>query len=145
MAATGPHDDPAVTLRELGWLIHRRAPDRAGAGPLPTTELALLKQVLDDPGATVSELAAHLGLRQPNVSAAARSLEDRGLVERRPDTLDGRVTRVYATATGRREHTAIADEWTRPVRDALATLPSAHRATLADAEPALRALHSALK
>ena len=36
--------DVSITLREIAWTIHRKAPDRAGVGPLPTTEIALLKQ-----------------------------------------------------------------------------------------------------
>jgi len=144
--------DPRVTereladvLRELGWTIHRRAPERAGVGPIPTTELALLKQVIDAPGSTVGELAQALGLRQPNVSAAVGVLASRGLVTKETSPSDRRVTLVTATPLGHSEHQAIADGWAQPLEAALAALPEEHRHALAKASDALEALHGLLR
>lgn len=134
----------SLILRELAWSIHRKAPARGGVGPLPTTELALLKQVLDAPGSTVGDLAQALGLAQPNASAALRVLLERGLVTREPHPGDRRRAHVQPTASGAAEHRAIAEAWAAPVDDALATLAPEHRAALADAADALRALYQAL-
>ncbi|UUT34767.1 MarR family winged helix-turn-helix transcriptional regulator [Microbacterium elymi] len=126
-----------VILRELAWTIHKRAPDRAGVGPLPTTEVALLKQIVDAPGCTVSQLATALGLHQPNASGALRVLVHRGLVERAPDPADRRTIRVIPTALGLTEHEAIAAGWAADVADAIAELDSAHRDALEAASDAM--------
>lgn len=134
-----------VTLREIAWTIHRTAPDRAGVGPLPTTEIALLKQVIDAPGSTVGELARALGLRQPNVSAALRVLSQRGFVVKEPGEQDRRVVRIFATERGGVEHQAIADAWTGDLDRALAELSPRQLEALDDALDALRALHRSLR
>lgn len=135
----------AEILRELAWTVHRRAPERAGVGPIPTTELALLKQVIDTPGATVGELAQALGLRQPNVSAAIRVLVSRGLVTKETSQADRRITLVTATPLGRSEHQAIAASWSRPLQQAIAALSEEHQRVLTGAAQALGALHELLR
>jgi len=138
--ATPPATPLAVTLRELAWTIHKRAPERAGVGPLPTTELALLKQVLDAPGSTVRELSDALGLRQPNTSAALRVLVARGLVERHAGVEDRRTVRIAPTELGRTEHAALASGWAGAVADAIERLAPAERERLESAADALAEL-----
>lgn len=137
--------DLTVTLRELAWTVHRRAPERAGYGPIPTTELALLKQVLDTPGATVGELSQALGLRQSNTSAALRTLSSRGFIVRESSASDRRVVRIMPTPLGATEHAAIADAWVSPMESALAELSDEHRDILEGSTEALRALDRALR
>lgn len=129
-----------VIVRELAWTVHKRAPDRAGVGPLPTMEVALLKQIVDHPGATVGELSAALGLHQPNTSAALRVLVKRGLVTRATDANDRRSARVAPTELGVREHEAIATAWAATVATAISTLEPKHREALAAAGDAMVAL-----
>lgn len=145
MSEDGRRRELADVLRELGWTVHRRAPESAGFGPIPTTELLLLKQVIDHPGCTVGELAQALGLRQPNISAATRVLAERGWVVKEAAPDDRRVTRVRATPTGQAEHEAIAAGWSRPIEDAIAALDAADRQALAAAGDALAALHRQLR
>lgn len=135
--------DVSTTLRELAWVIHRSAPERAGA-PIPTTEIALMKQVMDAPGSTVGDLAGVLGLRQPNVSAALRGLERRGFVQRVKSEGDRRVTRILPTETGAAEYRVISDAWRAPVHDGIEALEAADRAALEAAAPALQRLHERL-
>lgn len=135
----------AMSLREIAWTIHRRAPERAAVGPIPTTEIALLKQVVDAPGSTVGELATALGLQPSNTSAALRSLSERGLVHREPSPTDRRVVRVWSTPAGVAEHEAIASAWTADVVGALDALPAEDRAALEAAAPALARVHEALR
>lgn len=134
-----------VALRELAWTVHRRAPERGGVGPIPTTELALIKQVLETPGATVSELSQALGLRQSNTSAAIRTLVHRGFVTRETDPTDKRVTLVVPTELGRTEHQAIAEAWAGSLVSALEDLPDDQLAALAQAVPALQALERSIR
>lgn len=137
--------DVAAALRELAWTIHRRAPDRAGVGPIPTTEIALLKQIIDTPGTTVGDLAQNLGLRQPNVSAALRALVQRGLVVRRQSDADRRIAHIDATAAGIAEHQAISAAWAAPVHAALDALDQEQVDALARARPALDSLLKLLR
>ena len=136
--------DVPTTLRELAWVIHRSAPERAG-GPIPTTEVALLKQVLDTPGSTVGELASALGLRQPNVSSALRALEERGMVRRVKNEDDRRVTQIMPTPVGATEHHAISEAWKEPLLEAIGTLEEEDREALAAAAGALQSLYDQLK
>lgn len=135
-----PDTPLAVTLRELAWTIHKRSPDRAGVGPLPTIEVALLKQIIDMPGATVGELSAALGLRQPNTSAALRHLVDRGLVARVTDAADRRTVRIEPTELGRDEHEEISRAWANDVATALGKLAAEDREALERAAGAMAAL-----
>jgi len=135
----------ASALREVAWTIHRKAPDRVGLGPSRTTEVALLKQVVEFPGSTVGELAQALGLLQPNASAAVRALVQRELVTRESSETDRRVVRVVATDLGIAEHEAISAAWAAPVDDALEDLDPTQRAALAGAVEALQALQDALR
>jgi DNA-binding MarR family transcriptional regulator len=135
----------AITLRELAWTVHRRAPERAGVGPIPTTELVLLGQVMETPGATVGELSQTLGLHQPNTSAALRVLVQRGLVARETSPDDRRVSRIVPTELAATEHRAIAEEWAGSVDAVLENLSPEHRAALERALDALQALDRALR
>ena len=140
-----PLTEVSITLRELAWTIHRKAPDRAGVGPLPTTEIALLKQVIDSPASTVGELAAALGLQQPNVSSGLRELERRGFVTREKSERDRRISLIQPTPSGIAEHQAIAEEWAGPVNAALDQLTPEQQAALEAAADALAAAHQALR
>jgi len=132
--------DLAVALREVAWAIHRKAPDRAGAGPIPTTEVAVLKQIIETPDCTVGDVAAALGLRQPNASAALRNLMQRGFVHRRTSQTDRRIAHLVATEAGIAEHRAIAQAWAEPVLSAIASLTDDEVAALSAASPALDAI-----
>jgi len=138
-------DDVAVALRELAWTIHRKAPDRAGVGPIPTTEIALLKQIIDTPGLTVGELAQSLGLRQPNVSAALRALVQRGFALRQQAAHDRRSAHIVATDAGIAEHQAVSAAWAAPVHHAISTLDASDFAALAHARGALETILRTLR
>lgn len=132
--------DLAVALRELAWAIHRKAPERAGNGPIPTTEVAVLKQIIETPECTVGDVAQALGLRQPNASAALRHLIQRGFVDRRQSQTDRRIAHLVATEAGISEHRAISQAWSEPVLSAIAALDAQQVAALDAATPALDAV-----
>ena len=142
--APRPNRDVTTVLRDLAWTIHRRVPEVAGLDPLPTTELAILKHVIDSPGATVTALARQLDLRQSNTSAALRTLVARGLVHREPSTTDRRVTLVFPTELALADSTMISAAWSGEMRDALDTLDAADVAAIEAAAGALDRLDAAL-
>jgi DNA-binding MarR family transcriptional regulator len=51
---------------------------------------------------TAGQLAAHEHVQKPTMTRTIRELVDRGLVERLPDPLDGRITWLRVTPAGKR-------------------------------------------
>lgn len=135
----------AVLLRDLAWTIHRRIPDVTGIDPLASTELAVLKHILEAPGMTVTELSRHMALKQSNTSAAIRVLTERGLVTRESSPADRRISRLIPTEQALAEDEAIEDAWAGPIRNGLAGLSDEEAAALAAAAEALQALNARLR
>lgn len=72
----------------------------AGLSPARWRLLITLRFQAGQEGASVSEIAGHLEIREPTVTSTVdRTVRD-GLVERRKDPNDGRVTRVVLTSAG---------------------------------------------
>lgn len=130
----------ALTLHDLSWRIARFGPAQAGIEPLPASELAVLRAVMDQPDRAMSEVAQSLSMQPSNVSAAVRSLHDRGLVDKRPAAHDRRVTLLAPTRRALKEREQIEAAITATVSSALASLPAEQADTLQRAMPALRAL-----
>ena len=135
----------ADLLRDLSWNVHRKAPEITGIDPLPATELAVLKHVLDNPGLTVTELARLVGLKQSNASAAIRTLVDRGLVTRSSSPTDRRASLLMPTEEARAQNEAIAFAWSGPIRAGIARLEEGQREALEAASGALAALSRTLQ
>src|SRR5262245_18589772 len=96
--ATARAKELAVVLQDLSWLL----PRTIGAAELerealPLSELEVMRLLVRRPGLSVGDVAAELGLHGPNASAAVRSLAARGLLDRRRDPEDGRITRLFPT------------------------------------------------
>jgi DNA-binding MarR family transcriptional regulator len=62
--------------------------------------MALMVQAPTE-GGTMGELAGHLGVKEPTVTATVDRLASEGLVRRTKDAADGRVVRVTLTDDGR--------------------------------------------
>ncbi len=62
-------------------------------------------------GVTHSELAEHLHVHPATVSNALKRMERAGFLERRPDSEDQRVSRVYLTDAGREIRGAVERVW----------------------------------
>ncbi|MET4060430.1 DNA-binding MarR family transcriptional regulator [Arthrobacter sp. UYP6] len=135
----------AMLLRDLSWTIHRRVPEVTGVDPLTSTDLAVLKHVLEAPGLTVTELSRRVALKQSNASAAVRTLTDRGLVTRESSQSDRRISRLFPTDRALAQDEAISDAWAGPIRKALAGLDERESAALEEAAQALQALNSLLR
>ncbi|WP_062290462.1 MarR family winged helix-turn-helix transcriptional regulator [Demequina phytophila] len=119
-------DDPTDReLAEFAESILRIAreldPHAAGVDvvPLTGTETAVLRWIHHHPGASPSAVADATGLRRPNLSAAVRSLEDKGLVRRSPDPADHRQQHLEATALADEGVERLHAYWSSRVREAL--------------------------
>jgi DNA-binding MarR family transcriptional regulator len=87
----------SASIHLLRWL--RREDERAGlSGP----RLSALSVVVFAGPVTLGELAAAEQVRPPTMTRLVNALEADGLVVREADARDGRVTRLRATAAGRR-------------------------------------------
>src|SRR5258706_16088744 len=63
-------------------------------------------------GLTQSQMVERMCVQPPTVSKMLDRLEKVGLVERRPDSEDSRISRVYLTEQGHRSQRAVRDVWT---------------------------------
>jgi MarR family transcriptional regulator, organic hydroperoxide resistance regulator len=86
----------------------------------------ILFKLWSENGVTQSQLASHLHVEPPTVTKMVQRMEAAGLVERRPDSDDGRVSRVYLTKHSRDLEPA--------VREALRGLEDATVQGLSDME-----------
>jgi DNA-binding MarR family transcriptional regulator len=91
------------TFRLLGKRIYRPSFRRASTDRpgLDNSGVLLLAALEGQVELRPSDIAAALELDQSTVSRQLRQLEDLGLVLRRPDDVDGRVSRMSLTASGR--------------------------------------------
>lgn len=72
----------------------------AGLSPARWRLLMTLRYQSDPIGASITEIAGHLEIREPTVTATVDRAAKDGLVERRKDPADRRVTRVGLTPAG---------------------------------------------
>jgi DNA-binding MarR family transcriptional regulator len=69
-------------------------------------QTALLEQITKQPGSGVQDIANALNLTAPTVSVGVAKLEERGLVERKPDPHDRRSVQFFLTPAGEKLHKA---------------------------------------
>lgn len=94
-------------------------------------QLMCLRVLTVNDGAAQRDLADMLHVSRPTVTKMLQGMEKSGLVERRTDEADQRLTRVYLTGAGRaaeKEMSVVAADY---VNATIATLPEADRRELA--------------
>lgn len=108
------------------------------------TEVTVMRHVERHPGTSPSEVAEATGMQRSNVSAALRSLEAKGFVERAVDEADNRQAVLRATARSARNLEVLRASWARLIADrfaAVGTGPAGPSAAIsADVAAALRVL-----
>lgn len=110
-------------------------------GELTMPQKAVMQAVVFSQGISLKELSRQVSLAHSTVSGIVDRLENRGMVERRPDPTDGRISRIHASAPVaafvREKMPALV---TGPLDAALRRTTGAERAQLADALHRLREL-----
>lgn len=137
----------AVTLHDIAWLLPRKIDPWAeieGEERLSPTEFEVMRLLIGAPDLSVGEVARDLGLQPSNASAAVRGLLARGLLERRQDGRDGRISRLAPTARAREMLRRREGAWGELLRARLARTPPEDAAALLGAVDSLRALAVAL-
>lgn len=81
--------------------LNRWSQTRAAAGGVTAAQAGLLFFLGKSDGALMSEAAAALDLGAPGMTGLADRTERAGLIERRPDEVDGRASRLWLTEAGR--------------------------------------------
>jgi DNA-binding MarR family transcriptional regulator len=123
----------------------RRHLRRSVGRPFPLSALTdsqaeLIRTVRRNPGISVTEAAAELGLVANTVSTLVGQLTERGLLQRTPDESDRRVARLTLTEPARETVEAWRDRRTALVTRALDDLDHEERAALRSALPVLAVL-----
>jgi DNA-binding MarR family transcriptional regulator len=136
----------AVVLHDIAWLLPRTIDPHAETGldPLPSSELEVMRLLVRAPGLSVGDVARELGLQPSNASTLVRSLHTRGLLERHPDSRDGRISRLIPTARARDIRRRREGVWGELLRARLRRLPPEDAAQLLGAVDSLRALATEL-
>ena len=81
-------------------------------------------------GIAQRDLAAGLHIAPPTASKMLRAMEKAGLVDRRPDATDQRLTRVYITPKGRDDEARLREVAAGYINQTIATLPVEDRRDL---------------
>ena len=117
---------------------HMRA--AAAQHELSLTESAVLARLGRDGPATTAELARAESMRPQSMSAAVATLEERGLVERKPHPSDGRQVNIALTERGAAVRSSTKDLKRAWLAQATATLELEERQILARAADILKEL-----
>ncbi len=116
-----------ATMRQHGRLMMQQL---RAHGLHPGQAMCLRLLSVND-SITQRDLADVLHVARPTVTKMLNSMEKAGLVRRRPDVTDARLTRVELTAAGRAEETKMNAAAADYVNSTIATLPEADRRELA--------------
>jgi DNA-binding MarR family transcriptional regulator len=105
-ATTGELDDARLleTASELRLLIaklRRRLAEQASPGDFTPSQAAVLTRLLTDGPATLTSLAKAEAMRPQSMSAIISALQADGVIEGRPDPMDGRQTILALTDAAR--------------------------------------------
>jgi len=138
-------EDVMDVVGRLRRVVRRRIRRDWPHQPLAESELELLRFVAASPGSRVQEASAALGVAANTVSTLVGRLTSAGLLRRTADPDDGRAARLEPTEAARRRFAEWRDRRRDVVGEAMRTLTTADRRSIAAALPALRRLADALE
>ena len=112
---------------------------------LTGSQRELVRLVRHQPGISVAQAAAELGLAANSVSTLVRQLTESGMLRRAPDPADRRVARLTLTRAAQRHLETWRDRRTALAAAALGRLSTEERATLTRALPVLDKVSDSLR
>lgn len=95
-----------------------------------TGQEMILLQLWIEEGIPQSQLAASMEVEPPTATKMLQRMERAGLIERRPDPTDARVSRVYLTERGRALEQPVLDVWKQLEAQTVAGLSLTEQALL---------------
>ena len=100
-----PEESAVRAARELRVVVgrlRRRLRALPGSGALTPSQTSLLTRLGKEGPASASTLAVAEGVRPQSVATLLAALDERGLIDRRPDPADGRRQVISLSAAGER-------------------------------------------
>jgi DNA-binding MarR family transcriptional regulator len=121
----------AVTdfAQSIGLLV-RRARAATASHELSWTETAVLKRLANEGPATTADLARTQGMRPQSMRPIVATLEEMGMIERKPHATDGRQVNIALTARGAAVQKSVGDAKRTWLAQAIAQLDEHERETL---------------
>lgn len=127
------------TSRHVMWLLkrafhngHRAVNDAIHSYGVTPPQIGVMNRLAHEPGLSGAELARRLLVTPQAAQLAITALEQRGLVERKPDAHHGRIVRTFLTKEGRRVYKLCINRSLRAEAEFLAVLKPAEVETLVD-------------
>lgn len=115
--------DLADVLVSLLRKAHARVHGDPDVVKMSQLETFVARYVQKFPGSTASGIASLMGIRQSNISSAIRTLEQKGLIDRRQDTRDQRIVRLHLTPRADATLLRIQAIWIQMLRPHIDRLP----------------------
>jgi DNA-binding MarR family transcriptional regulator len=97
---------------------------------LHTGQEMLLLRLWIEEGVPQSQLAASMGVEPPTATKMLQRMEHAGLIQRRPDPEDARISRVYLTERGRALEQPVLEVWKDLEAQTVAGLSATEQALL---------------
>ena len=97
---------------------------------LHTGQEMLLLRLWIEEGVPQSQLAAAMGVEPPTATKMLQRMERAGLIERRPDAEDARISRVYLSERGRALEQPVLEVWKRLEAQTVVGLSATEQALL---------------
>jgi DNA-binding MarR family transcriptional regulator len=85
-------------LRAIQRALRKPIEAQVARGALTVPQMAVMQVVVAHHGISLKELSKRMSLAHSTVSGIVDRLEKRGMIERRPDETDGRVSSIFPTA-----------------------------------------------
>ena len=85
-------------LSAIRRALRRPFESEIAKGGLTPPQKAVMHEVISRDGVSLKDLSKAVSLAHSTVSGIVDRLEKQGLLERRPDAIDGRISRIHATA-----------------------------------------------
>lgn len=139
----GPRTDAGSGLRLAVLRLSRRLrQETSGSGDITPSQMSALVVLAQHGELTLGELASIERIAPPSMTRIAARLEEKGLLERRPDVSDRRVARVVISAAGQQLLRKNRERGDAFVSSRLAALSPEEQEVLARAVPLLERLAS---
>lgn len=139
----GPRTDAGSGLRLAVLRLSRRLrQETTGSGEITPSQMSALAVLAQHGELTLGELASIERIAPPSMTRIAARLEEKGLLERRPDVSDRRVARVAISAAGQQLLRNSRERGDAFVSSRLAALSPEEQDVLARAVPLLERLAS---
>jgi len=128
-------------LRSIRRALRKPLEAEVARGELTAPQTAVMREVVRAEGINLRDLSRIVSLAHSTVSGIVDRLEKRGLIERRPDANDGRVSCIFPTAPVREFVRERIPELNRgPLLRAMARASAEERAAIGNALGRLREL-----